>query len=308
MRHQADVVRKLHRALRDARKHRQREEIHLARVGLAADGIDVGEAHLLRDERFELFDLLPVAVEQREEARRGAGRAAASEELEVPCREIQLLKIEHQILHPQRRALAERRRLGGLKMRISQRRQRLVLLRKIRKRGDRAQKPRAYLRESLPLKNDVRVVADIAARRAEMDYRHRLRAGRAEGMDMRHNVVAQLALLLRRKLIVDVGQVCAHLVKLFVGDVQPQLLLALREREPQSAPGRKLIVGREYLLHFFTRVAAAKGAFIAVGHAVFLRSYRIQAKSKTSIGEGRALPMDAVVHGRNITMRIVICQ
>ena len=54
---------------------------------------------------------------------------------------------------------------------------------------------------------------------------------------MRHDVVAQLVLQFCGKLIVDIVQMCAHLVKLLVRDIQTELLLTLGEGKPEPAPG-----------------------------------------------------------------------
>ena len=66
---------------------------------------------------FEAPHSLVIAVEEREEARLRSGRA-----LHTPARKridsiIDLPEVEHEILHPERRALADSRRLGRLQMR-----------------------------------------------------------------------------------------------------------------------------------------------------------------------------------------------
>ena len=131
---QPDVARELRRALRDAGQHLQHLKVHLARIGLTADGVCAGKAHLLTDLLLERDDLVLVAVEQGEEACARAGRALAAEELEMLQLELELLKIHQQILRPERGALADGRRLCGLKMRVGERRLCLVRLGKVRER------------------------------------------------------------------------------------------------------------------------------------------------------------------------------
>ena len=81
---------------------------------------------------------------------------------------------------------------------------------------------------------------------------------------MSHDVVAHLCLPPAGGLIVYIIQVSAHLVKLFIGDVQPQLFLALGKDDPQLAPGGKLPVIRKNLLHLLAGIALAEGVLISV--------------------------------------------
>ena len=80
---QPDVAGKLRRALRDAGQHLQHLKVHLARIGLTADGVRAGKAHLLADLPLKRDDLFLITVKQGEEARARAGRALAAEELQV---------------------------------------------------------------------------------------------------------------------------------------------------------------------------------------------------------------------------------
>ena len=77
MREKAHVRRHFCSALRDAGEDVHHKGIELSRVRLPGDGDAVGNAHLFRDLLLEREDLLPVAVEEGEKARRGAGRALA---------------------------------------------------------------------------------------------------------------------------------------------------------------------------------------------------------------------------------------
>ena len=108
-----------------------------------------------------------------------------------------------------------------------------------------------------------------------MDDRPRLGAGLGKGVDMRHNVMAQLPLMPRGGLIIYIIQVCAHLVKLFVGNIEAKLLLALREGKPQPAPCGKLSVVGEYLLHFPPGIAPTQGIFIYIMHMPLHSAFRL---------------------------------
>ena len=58
-----DIVGEAVGALRNLREHAQYVVVELARVRLPRDAVDLGIAELGNDLLFQLFDLLPVAVE-----------------------------------------------------------------------------------------------------------------------------------------------------------------------------------------------------------------------------------------------------
>ena len=155
-------------------------------------------------------------------------------------------------------------------MRIGKRRQGLVLLCKLAQRRDGVHKELADDEQPAAHTDDVRIVADVAARRAEVDDGLGLGAALAEGQHMRHNVVPYLVLMRGSGGIVNVVYMCAHLVELFIADIEPQLLLALGEREPQPAPCGKLVVVRKLALHLLVGIAAAEGVFVKFVHGISL--------------------------------------
>src|SRR2546427_1484020 len=69
-----------------------------------------------------------------------------------------------------------------------------------------------------------------------MEVGPRRRGLLAQVMDVRHHVVAQPLLVLGRALRIGVVQVGAELRQRAVGDVEPQLLLGLHQREPEAPP------------------------------------------------------------------------
>ena len=173
-----------------------------------------------------------------------------------------MVKIHDKILHPQRCALAHCGGLRRLKMRIGKGGLRLVFLGKIRKRGNGAQQQAANAQKRITLQYNVGVVADKAARRAEMNDGLRLWAGKPENIDMRHDIVPDLPLARGSGGIVDIVKMRAHLVELLVRYVESKLLLALGKGKPQPAPRGKFAVIGEYLLHLPPRVALAERVFI----------------------------------------------
>ena len=275
---QPDVAGKLRCALCDAGQHLQHLKVHLARIGLAADGVRAGKAHLLADLLLERDDFLLVAVKQGEEARARAGRALAAEELEIAELKLQLLKIHQQVLRPERGALADSRRLCGLKVRVGECRLRLVRLGEVRERLDDVHQQAADLRKRLAHENDIGIVADVAGRGAEVQNGLCLRAARAVGQHMGHDIVPHFVFTCRGIVIVDVGDVRAQFLNLCVRDRQTELLFALCQRDPESAPGGKLVVVGVNVLHCAPGVAGAQGIDVAVVHTYPLSAWRSAAE------------------------------
>ena len=108
--------------------------------------------------------------------------------------------------------------------------------------------------QPLPHEDDVGVVPHIAAGGPQVDDGHGLGALGAKGVDVGHDVVAQLLLLLGRQFIVNVGEMGLHLVNLLLGDGQAQLHLRPGQRHPQLAPGGKLLVRGKQVLHLIAGI------------------------------------------------------
>ena len=155
-------------------------------------------------------------------------------------------------------------------MGIGQGRQVLILLGKIRRGGDGVEQQLADTQQRIPLKDNIRIITHIAAGGPQVNDGSGLGADLTIGIDMSHDVVAHLSLPLAGGLIIYIIQVGTHLVKLFIGDVQPQLLLALGKDHPELAPGGKLPVVGEDLLHFFAGIALAERVLISVVQYGFL--------------------------------------
>ena len=79
---------------------------------------------------------------------------------------------------------------------------------------------------------------------------------------MRHNVVAHLMLVTGGGGIVDIVDMRLHLIYLSLRYIEAELLLALGQGDPQSAPGRELEVIGEKTLHLFPGISPAEGIFI----------------------------------------------
>ena len=267
---QADVVRELRRALRDAAQHVQHLAVELSRVGLAGYGKARLVAQLLGDLAVDLRGELVVAVKELEEARLRAGRALRAEQLRLADLVLDVLEVHQELLDPERRALADGRRLCGLEVRESQRRQILVFLRELRKHADDVDKLFADDLHRLGHDDDIGIIAHVAARRAEVDDASRLRALLAVGVDMAHHVVADYALARFGDLIVDVVGMRLELVDLLLRDRQAELHLAFRQRDPQAAPRFELHIRREKVFHLLVGIAGGKWGFVGVSHSIDL--------------------------------------
>ena len=104
------------RALGHAGKRAQDLGIDLPRIGLPADGVGGVEADLAADQFLQLADLGVVAVEQFQETGLRAGRALVAECLDGGDAMLDFGQVHRQVVGPEARPLADRRRLGRLEM------------------------------------------------------------------------------------------------------------------------------------------------------------------------------------------------
>src|SRR5690606_8131136 len=150
--------------------------------------------------------------------------------------------------------LADRGRLRRLEVRVAERRQVAVLARKVGERRNRCDQPLPHEQQRLPVLQQLRVVGDVCAGRAQVDVGPGRRCHLAEVMDVRHHVVAQLLFQLRRTGEVQRIEVRAHGGDRLVADVDAQLLLGFRKRQPQPAPHAELELVRKDPRHLLRRV------------------------------------------------------
>ena len=90
--------------------------------------------------------------------------------------------------------------------------------------------------QAFPHQDQVGVVGDVGARRAQMNERPRRRRLLAQMVDVRHHVVADPLLVLRRTLQVGVVQVGAQLRERLLRDIEAELALGLHQRQPEPPP------------------------------------------------------------------------
>ena len=270
VRQQADVRRHLHGGLADACHGGQHIVVHLAAVGLAADRHDLGKVHLGADVGLDGLDLGGVAVEQLHKAGLGAGGALNAAQCQLGDLVVKLLQIHVQLVHPERGALADGGQLRGLAVGVGQAGHGLVLVGELGQICQHADDLLAHELQALAHDDDVGVVTDIAAGRAQMDDALCLGALQAVGVDVAHHVMADELLARNGVLIVDVVLVRLQLGNLLIGDGQALLLLGLSQRDPQPAPGAELVVVREDVLHLIRRIARRerRNIFVVLCHWV----------------------------------------
>ena len=118
--------------------------------------------------------------------------------------------------------------------------------------------------------DDIRVVSDIAACRAEVDDPLRLGALQSVCVDMAHYIMADHFLSGFGFFIVNIIRMGFEFGDLLVGDGQSQFLLRLSQRDPQFPPGPEFHIRRKDVLHLFARISLGERAHISViGHFRF---------------------------------------
>ena len=270
---EADIVAHLVSRSGDARNNVHHTRVNLAGVSLAGYRIAAVKAHLCRDHRIERVKLLLIIVEEFLEGRLGSGRSLAAEKLQCGDHVLNVREIHTELLDPQRRALADSGRLRRLKMRKRKRGKALVFVRKLRKLVDHVHKLSAHKLQSVAHHDDIGVVAYVAARSSEVNDTCRLRALKSVGIDMAHNVMAHQLLALLRNGVVNVIDMCLHLVDHFLCDDGLSVLrksefhLCLREGDPKLSPCGKFLVLAEDILHLRGGVTLREGACVTVGVA-----------------------------------------
>ena len=220
----------------DPRQCRQHLRVLFARVRLAGDGEHAREPHFTPHQPVQLPDLVMIAVEQLEEARLCAGRPLDPAELQRLEAVQHLLGVEEKVLHPQRDPLADRRELRGLEVRVREAGHGAVAARSFAEGDEHRLQATEQQLQALAHQQQVGVVGDVGAGRAEVQ----VRSGRgrlvAEVVDVRHDVVAQAFLVLGGAIEVGVIEMGAQLRQRGRGNVQPQLALPFHQREPQPPP------------------------------------------------------------------------
>ena len=220
-------------------------------------------------------------------------------------RRADLLQIQQQVVDPQRGPLAHGGGLRRLVMGVGKAGQVLVPQGEITEIAHHARGLRRDQTQRVAHDDQIRVVAHVAGRRAQMDDRLRGRAAFAEGQHVRHHVVPHRLLMLRGPGVIDVVDVRAHLVDLRLRNGQPQLPLRLRQRDPQPPPDRKLHVRRKQRLHLPRGVPRGERGnitFAQAHHLFFIIFNNIVAKNKQKIKQMRKIIPAAPGFSKNLSL------
>ena len=181
-----------------------------------------------------------VAAEQLQKTGLGAGRALAAVGLEVGQAELDLRQVQHEIVGPEARPFADRRRLGGLKMREGQAGQGTVFLGEPGETVDHGHQPVADHFQGLAEQDEIGIVGHVATGRAEVDDRPGGGAKVAVGMNVGHDIVPQPPLVALGGGEVDVVDVALQFGDLLRPDGQAQFGLGFSQRNPQPPPCAEL--------------------------------------------------------------------
>ena len=167
---------------------------------------------------------------------------------------IQFFQIAHEILHPEGGPLADRHQLRGLIVGIAQCGHGAVFH---GERGqifdDRQQFP-PEKPQGLPVENQIGVVGDIAACRAQMENPGGGRRGLAVGVDVRHYVMADFPLPARRQIKVNVVDLRFQFGDLFRRDGQAEIVFGAGQFHPEPPPGPDARPVRKEVQKKFRRV------------------------------------------------------
>ena len=259
----AQIVAEFVGALRKAGQHRQEVGVDLAGVSLPRNRDAPVKPEVGGDARFEFFHFGFVAVKQFHKAGLCAGGALGAEQFQRVEPVFQLFDVHDELVHPQGRTLADRGQLRRLQVGVREARHGFVLK---RKRAEIPHHLRRFFQQNagrFPKLDDVGVVADVAGSRAEVNDALGGRTLYSVRIDVRHHVVPHLALARLGGRVIDVVRVRRKLRDLRVGDVKPERLLRLRQRDPQPPPGAEFKFLREDVLHLVARVAGGERGQIA---------------------------------------------
>ena len=118
-----------------------------------------------------------------------------------------------------------------------------------------AQQLLTEIAQSLPIENEVGVVRHIAAGSTQMDDSCRRGSNLAIGIDVSHDIMANLLLPRRGAGEVNVLNVVFQLCHLLRCDRQAQLMLRAGQRHPEPAPDLDPLFLRKEMQHIFGSIA-----------------------------------------------------
>ena len=212
---QTDILRHPVRTLSHTAQGVQNAAVQLARVSLAADRETLRKTEIICNSTVQAVDFFFIAFEQFQKTCLGSGCPAAAEKTHVLKDKIEFIQIGNEILHPERRALADRYRLCRLIVRIPESRRRFIAFGKQGKIFQELQEFPAKIPQPFAEKDEVTVIGDVTACRAEVDDSLRRRRGFSVCGDMRHHVMPYFLLTFGGIGKVDIGDMRFQFRNLF---------------------------------------------------------------------------------------------
>ena len=237
---ETDVTAHLVRRLSDTRKDTEDIEIDLSRVCLSRNRNGLLEAHELANALVEGLDLLVITVEQLQKGCLGTGRSLDATHGQVLNFSLNPLEVKHEILHPQSTALTNGCQLSRLVVSEAKGRQVAVLGSELTEDADGLDQLALNELESIADLDNISVVSNVARGGTKMNDGHGRRGSLSVGMDVAHDIVTELLLLLGGILKVDIVQLGTHLLELLVANLNAKLLLGGSESSPKLAPRGEL--------------------------------------------------------------------
>ncbi len=259
---QPEIGGRLVSTLRNARQDRRYLGIDLPRVGLAGDGVALVEADLAADQLFQSPDFGMVALEQVQETRLGAGCPLGPSGLQARQAVLELPEVQHQVVRPQTRPLADRRQLRRLQVGEAEAGQVAIPPGELGQPIDHRHQPGADQLKRLSEQQQVGIVRHETTGGPQMDDAAGIGTDVAVGTDVGHDVVADPPLVLPGHFKIDVVDVLLQLRDLLRRDGQSQLRFRLGQRHPEPPPGAELPLRAPNLTHLARSVTGDKRVFV----------------------------------------------
>ena len=263
---QADIICHPVAALGNGGQAVENPAVQLSGIGLAADIKAAFKSESGADAPVHLVNLLPVAVEQFQEAGFGAGGAPAAQELHAVNHKFQFFQVGGKVLHPQCCSFAYRHQLGRLVVGIAQRGHSLVGISKFRQIGQDFLQLFFQVHQALAVDHQVGIIGNVAAGSAQVDDACCVRCHFAVGVDMGHHIMAHFFFPGGGTSVVNVRQMGFQLGHLLLRHRQAQFLLCPGQGNPQPSPGQDSHIAGEKPEHIFRCVSGTQGGFIMVFH------------------------------------------
>jgi len=217
-----------------------------------------------------------------QEAGLSAGRPLGPQELQFPDTPLDLDQVEDQLIAPERGTLAHRHELRRLEVRVAQAGQSFMRLGERGQGVDRGDRLVANELEGRSDHDQVGVVGHETTRCPEVDDRPRHGRCIAQGMDVRHHIVSEPALVTLGGVEVDRLNLAAQRRDLLLGDRQPQGALGLGQSDPQPPPGRELHPRRPEPGHRSAGIAFDQRIIVEL---VFIHQLVLVGGSKRRVGQ-----------------------